>query len=222
MTANPVRDEAVQIGGGRLTMHVKVAGEGPPLVFFHGLAGLAWEPLLGQLAGQYTVYAPEHPGTSPSDPKAIDEVRNFWELMLGYEELVRALGMDRPAAVGQSYGGMVAADLAATFPRLFSRLVLLSPAGLAGRRSDPPRGDGVRAARTATRLPVRAPRRPGRAGDDGAARRPGADPRRDRAASLEHRLHHQVRLADPRPRARRAGCTGSPCRRSWPGAARTR
>lgn len=84
MTANPVRDEAVQVGGGRLTMHVKVAGEGPPLVFFHGLAGLAWEPLLGQLAGQYTVYAPEHPGTSPSDPKAIDEVRNFWELMLSY------------------------------------------------------------------------------------------------------------------------------------------
>ena len=48
--------------------------------------------------------------------------------MLSYEELVRALGLDRPAAVGQSYGGMVAADLAATFPRLFSRLVLLSPA----------------------------------------------------------------------------------------------
>jgi pimeloyl-ACP methyl ester carboxylesterase len=130
MTANQVRDEAVTIGGGRLTLHVKVAGEGPPLVFFHALAGLAWEPLLDQLAGQHTVYAPEHPGTSPSDPKAIDEVRTFWELLLGYEELVRALGLDRPAVVGQSYGGMVAADLAATFPGLFSRLVLLSPAGL--------------------------------------------------------------------------------------------
>lgn len=130
MAANPVRDETVRIGGGRLAMHVKVAGQGPPLVFFHGLSGLAWEPLLDQLAGQHTVYAPEHPGTSPGDAKAIDEVRTFWELMLGYEELVRALGLDRPAAVGQSYGGMVAADLAATFPRLFSRLVLLSPAGL--------------------------------------------------------------------------------------------
>jgi pimeloyl-ACP methyl ester carboxylesterase len=132
MAANAavVRDEAVQIWDGRLNLHVKVAGEGPPLVFFHALFGLAWEPLLDQLAGQHTVYAPEHPGTSPGDPRAIDEVRTFWELMLVYEELIRALGLERPVAVGASYGGMVAADLAATFPRLFSRLVLLAPAGL--------------------------------------------------------------------------------------------
>jgi pimeloyl-ACP methyl ester carboxylesterase len=125
-----VRDEAMPIAGGRLNLHVKVAGQGPPLVFFHALSGLAWEPLLDQLAAQYTVYAPEHPGTSPGEPRAIDEVQTFWELLLGYEELVRALGLERPVAVGQSYGGMVAADLAAVFPRLFSRLVLLSPAGL--------------------------------------------------------------------------------------------
>jgi pimeloyl-ACP methyl ester carboxylesterase len=132
MAANaaPVRDEAVRISGGRLNLHVKVAGEGTPLVFFHGLSGLAWEPLLDQLASQHTVYAPEHPGTSPGDPRAIDEVRTFWELILVYEELIRALGLERPVAVGESYGGMVAADLAATFPRLCSRLVLLAPLGL--------------------------------------------------------------------------------------------
>src|SRR5579864_5435792 len=44
--------------------------------------------------------------------------------------MIRMLGLERPAALGQSFGGMVAADLAATFPRLFSRLVLLSPMGL--------------------------------------------------------------------------------------------
>jgi len=132
MSANAaaVRDETVRVAGGRLNLHVKVAGEGPPLIFFHALSGLGWEPLLDQLAGQHTVYAPEHPGTSPGEPRAIDEVRTFWELLLGYEELVRALGLERPVAVGQSYGGMVAADLAATFPQLFSGLVLLSPAGL--------------------------------------------------------------------------------------------
>jgi pimeloyl-ACP methyl ester carboxylesterase len=32
--------------------------------------------------------------------------------------------------LGQSFGGMVAADLAASFPQLFSSLVLLSPLGL--------------------------------------------------------------------------------------------
>ena len=125
-----VRDETAEIWDGRLRLHVKVAGDGPPVLFFHPLSGLAWDPLLDQLAQRHTVYAPEHPGTSPGDPKAIEQVQTFTELLLIYEELTRELGLDRPAAIGQSFGGMVAADLAATFPRLFSRLVLLAPLGL--------------------------------------------------------------------------------------------
>jgi pimeloyl-ACP methyl ester carboxylesterase len=130
MAAVRVRDETVQVWDGRLKLHVKVAGDGPPLLFFHPLSGLAWSPLLDRLAGRFTVYAPEHPGTSPGDPQAIREVQTFWELLLVYEELTGALGLERPAALGQSFGGMVAADLAASFPRLFSRLVLLAPLGL--------------------------------------------------------------------------------------------
>ena len=129
-SAAAVRDEAVPVWDGRLRLHVKVAGSGPPVVFFHPLSGLTWDPLLDRLAERHTVYAPEHPGTSPGDPRAIDEVRTFGELLLVYDELISALGLERPAAVGQSFGGMVAADLAATFPRLLSRLILLSPVGL--------------------------------------------------------------------------------------------
>src|SRR5215468_1851293 len=125
-----VRDETVEVWDSRLRLRVKVAGDGPPLLYFHSLMGPAWWPLLDQLAQRYTVYAPEHPGTSPGDPEAIRAVRTFTELLLVYEEAIGKLGLDRPAAIGQSFGGMVAADLAATFPRLFSRLVLLSPAGL--------------------------------------------------------------------------------------------
>jgi pimeloyl-ACP methyl ester carboxylesterase len=125
-----VRDETVEVGGGRLRLHVKIAGDGPPLLYFHPLPGLAWQPFLDQLAERHTVYAPEHPGTSPGDPQAIREVHTFWELLLLYDEAVRALGLQRPVAVGQSFGGMVAADLAATFPALFARLVLLAPIGL--------------------------------------------------------------------------------------------
>jgi pimeloyl-ACP methyl ester carboxylesterase len=125
-----VRDETVEVWDGGLRLHVKVAGDGPPLLFFHPLPGLAWQPFLDQLAQQRTVYAPEHPGTSPGDPHAIAQVQTFTELLLCYEEAIGKLGLDRPVAVGQSFGGMVAADLAATFPRLFSRLVLLAPIGL--------------------------------------------------------------------------------------------
>ena len=128
--AADVRDETVEVWDGRLKLHVKVAGDGPPLLFFHSLPGLAWSPFLSRLAERHTVYAPEHPGTSPGDPQAIREVQTFWELLLVYEEVIGTLGLDRPAALGQSFGGMVAADLAASFPRLFSRLVLLAPLGL--------------------------------------------------------------------------------------------
>jgi pimeloyl-ACP methyl ester carboxylesterase len=132
MAAGPdaVRDETVEVWDSRLRLHVKIAGDGPPLLFFHPLSGLAWGPLLGRLAERHTVYAPEHPGTSPGDPQAIREVQTYWELLLIYTELAGKLGLERPVAIGQSFGGMVAADLAASFPWLFSALVLLSPLGL--------------------------------------------------------------------------------------------
>ena len=132
MTAGAVavRDETVEVWDSRLRLHVKIAGDGPPLLYFHPLPGLAWQPLLDQLAQRHTVYAPEHPGTTPGDPQAIAHVQTFTELLLVYEEAIRALGLERPAAFGQSFGGMVAADLAATFPALFGRLALAAPLGL--------------------------------------------------------------------------------------------
>lgn len=75
--AAAVRDQTVEVWDSRLTLHVKVAGDGPPLLFFHSLAGLAWQPLLDRLARRHTVYAPEHPGTSPGDPQAIREVQTY-------------------------------------------------------------------------------------------------------------------------------------------------
>jgi pimeloyl-ACP methyl ester carboxylesterase len=49
--AAAVRDEMVEVWDSRLRLHVKIAGDGPPLLFFHSLAGLAWQPLLDRLAG---------------------------------------------------------------------------------------------------------------------------------------------------------------------------
>ena len=50
--------------------------------------------------------------------------------MLLYEEAIRRLGLERPAVLGQSFGGMLACELAAHFPRLFERVVVLDPIGL--------------------------------------------------------------------------------------------
>ena len=51
--------------------------------------------------------------------------------------VLRALDIEGAAVVGESFGGMLAADLSAHFPAVFSKLVLLAPAGL-WRDDEPP------------------------------------------------------------------------------------
>lgn len=109
---------------------VKVAGSGPPLVFFHGAFGLVWDPFLDKLAEANTVYAPEHPGTTPGDPDGVKPLDTLWDLVLYYYELFDRLGLEAPAVVGHSFGGMIAAEVAASNPGRVSRLVLLDPVGL--------------------------------------------------------------------------------------------
>ncbi|MPY98880.1 MAG: alpha/beta fold hydrolase [Actinophytocola sp.] len=129
-TQPAISEEFLAVWNGRLTIRVKVAGAGPPLLYLHPAAGLAWDPFLTQMAEHYTVYAPEFPGTSVGDPYAIHAVDSLPDVVLIYEEVVRTLGLSAPVMVGQSFGGMIAAELAATFPTLPSALVLLDPIGL--------------------------------------------------------------------------------------------
>jgi pimeloyl-ACP methyl ester carboxylesterase len=133
------QDRVISAWDGQIRAHVKVAGAGPPLVFFHGAYGLAWDPFLDTLARAYTVYAPEHPGTTPGDPDAVKPLGDLWDLVLYYYEVFDALGLEAPRVVGHSFGGMVAAEVAATDPRRVSRLVLISPIGL--WRDDAPVGN---------------------------------------------------------------------------------
>ena len=128
--ATKLSERTLEVANGRIKMRVKVGGDGPPLVYFHPSAGLLWDRFLARLAEQYTIYAPEFPGTSAGDPYAIHQIDNVWDTVLAYEETMRALDLSQPVAVGQSFGGMVAAELAASYPALFSKVVLLDPVGL--------------------------------------------------------------------------------------------
>src|SRR6266699_2092121 len=117
-TQPAISEETIQVWDGRITMRVKVAGAGSPLLYLHPAAGLAWDPFLSHLAERYTVYAPEFPGTSLGDPYAVHQVDDLTDVVLLYEELVRKLGLVTPVVVGQSFGGMLACELAAHFPDL--------------------------------------------------------------------------------------------------------
>jgi pimeloyl-ACP methyl ester carboxylesterase len=119
------------VWGGRIKMRVKTAGQGAPLVYLHAASGLAFDPFLAELSTRHTIYAPEMPGTSASDPNAIHHVDSLSDLVLIYEETIAKLELPAaPVVVGSSFGGMLAAELASYFPTLFAKVVLLAPLGL--------------------------------------------------------------------------------------------
>lgn len=123
------RIRAVPVWQDRVRMRVLSKGSGPALVFFHGPWGLTWNPFLDALADHFTVYAPEHPGTSPDSPDDIYALDGLWDLVLCYDELLEGLGLEHALLVGHSFGAMAACELAAAYPRRPRRLVLISPLG---------------------------------------------------------------------------------------------
>lgn len=129
-TAPASAERAIRVWDGKLEVRVKIRGSGPPLVYLHRAAGMRWDAFLASLASEHTVYAPEFPGSSTDDPYAVHAINDISDLVLVYEEIIRALALTRPALIGHSFGGMLAAELAAHFPALPSRLALVGPLGL--------------------------------------------------------------------------------------------
>ncbi|MGY1631758.1 alpha/beta fold hydrolase [Geodermatophilus sp. SYSU D01186] len=124
------RVETVQLKHADFEAKVKVAGDGPPLVYLHTAGGPKWDLFLDKLAEEYTVYAPDHPGLGETDRDAIYRVDTLWDLVLIYDELLEALGLSSVTLVGSSFGGMMACEVAAHNPGRVSRLVLIDPIGL--------------------------------------------------------------------------------------------
>jgi pimeloyl-ACP methyl ester carboxylesterase len=116
---------------GRIATEVEVAGSGPPLVYLHGPWGLAPDrAFLGRIAASNTVYAPKFPGTSRGDHDAVHALDSWLDIVVYYGELFDALELSAPALVGHSFGGLVAAEIAAAAPKSVSRLALIDPVGL--------------------------------------------------------------------------------------------
>ena len=130
MNAIVAREESLSLWRGQINPRVLVGGEGPPLVFLHGAGGLLWDGFLDELARSYTVYAPEFPGTSPGDFDAIKQLDDWHDLVIYHSELLEALGLGGAALVGHSFGGMIAAEIAAANSKAIGKLALLSPLGL--------------------------------------------------------------------------------------------
>jgi pimeloyl-ACP methyl ester carboxylesterase len=123
------QERTVPVWQERVHLRVLSQGSGPALVFFHGPWGLTWDPFLDLLARDFTVYAPEHPGTTPGAPDDIYQLDGLWDLVLCYDELLDALGVEQAVLVGHSFGAMVACEVAASSPRRARQLALIDPIG---------------------------------------------------------------------------------------------
>jgi pimeloyl-ACP methyl ester carboxylesterase len=125
----PSMTRELLIRGRRLDV-VDTGGDGPPLLFVHGLSG-AWQNWLLTIPafmGTHRCIAPDLPGFGRSEvPAGEVSVPAYADSV---DRVCTALGVDRPAVVGNSMGAFIAAELAISFPARVERLVLADAAGI--------------------------------------------------------------------------------------------
>ena len=123
------RDTVTLPGGGETQVFRGGDKNAPQIVWLHGPHGLrGHDPVLAELTKRYHVIAPLSPGYN--DLAEIDDIDTVHDLALHYDAVFDALKLNRINLVGHSFGAMIAAEVAAHYPRRVEKLVLLSPFGL--------------------------------------------------------------------------------------------
>jgi pimeloyl-ACP methyl ester carboxylesterase len=124
------REHLRWVDAGGSCVNVVDVGEGPGIVWVHGLGG-SWQNWLEQLpvfAADHRCVALDLPGFGAS-PMPDEDIS-----IPGYGRLVGAamdaIGLRSAAVVGNSMGGFIAAELAVQSPDRVEKLVLVSAAGL--------------------------------------------------------------------------------------------
>lgn len=121
------RERVVTVGDAQIRYYE--GGNGPPLVALHGVEGhLGWLRLYDELARDFTVYAPIHPGFAGSDRPTWLE--SLIDLSRFYLWITQALGITETSLLGHSLGGWIAAEMAVMAPARVERLILISAVGI--------------------------------------------------------------------------------------------
>lgn len=122
--------EVVTADLGPVTLHVRTAGQGPPLLLVHGLmtSGYSFRHVVDQLATRWSVIVPDLPGAGRSPP--VDRPLTADALAALIVALVDALGVRGCRCVGNSMGGYLCVRAALRDPGVFSALVDVHSPGL--------------------------------------------------------------------------------------------
>ncbi len=115
---------------GRLDVHYRVHGSGPPLLLVHGLmtSSYSWRYVLEPLGEHFTVYAPDLPGSGrtakPDAPHHPDALADW------IADFQQQIGIRGAATIGNSLGGYLCMRLALRDQGAMSRLVNLHSPGV--------------------------------------------------------------------------------------------
>jgi len=131
----PVPFEVRQIPGRYARTQVLVAGgAGSPVVLLHGgrATSAAWYATVGELAERHRVYAVDWLGDRNRTVRRGEPAAGLSGLLAWLAETLDALGLDRFALVGHSFGAWIAARCAMDSPDRIERLILLDPSEVFG------------------------------------------------------------------------------------------
>jgi 3-oxoadipate enol-lactonase len=107
-------------------VRVQVAGSGSPIVFWPSLlmTGDMWHGVADDLVARRQVVLVDPPGHGGSQP--LTQMFTFGECARCVVDILDGLGIDRAHFVGNSWGGMIGATFAATYPDRIGRAVLMN------------------------------------------------------------------------------------------------
>jgi pimeloyl-ACP methyl ester carboxylesterase len=125
----PAMTTRVEIDGREVSV-IDTGGDGPPLLWIHGLGGI-WQNWLLNIPAFMETHrrvAVDLPGFGQSEmPAGEISIRGFARTV---DRVCDLLDVENPVVIGNSMGGFVGAELALSFPTRVAKLVLVSAAGL--------------------------------------------------------------------------------------------
>lgn len=118
----------VPLRGGMFEVDLSETGQGPPLLYLHGIWDGPDNPLVAALQRRFTVVEPRLPGFGGTTGE--EHLLDIHDGLYFFLDLVDQLGYEGVPLIGHCLGGMFAAELAAAQPARWPHVVLIAPFGL--------------------------------------------------------------------------------------------